>query len=73
MLQIVEPLTFVFGAINVCVLSLPAGLVLLPVALVDVAVCVPELTLAVGLVVDPVAFVLGTVRPDLGPVAVPLT
>lgn len=41
------------------------GLVIFPLALVDVAIRVPELASAVSLVLAPLTFVLGTIRPDL--------
>ena len=50
--------------------AMPTGLIVDPVALVDVAVLVDEPALAVGLVESPVALVEGTVRPELAAAAV---
>jgi len=71
LLQIVAPVTFVLGAINMYVNSKAVCLVVFPVTLVHIAVSMPEFTFAVRFVILPFTLVSSTVWPDLGSWAVP--
>ena len=70
MLQVIHPLAFVSRPIHMNVDSLPVGLIVNPVALVDISVDMSELAEAMRPVVLPVTFVAGTVLPNLLAVAV---
>lgn len=55
-----------------CVYSLSVGLIVLPLALVDVPICVDEPAPSVGLVLPPEALVPRPVQPDLDTTTVTL-
>jgi len=63
-------LAFISGAVHVDVDSLAVGLVVHPVAFVDVAVDMGELAEALGSVVLPVALIACAVGPDLLSIAI---
>ena len=65
-LAILFPVSDVLGAVKMLIGSSSLGLVIVPVALVDIAVCVDKSSLAVRLIVFPVSDVLATIFPDLG-------
>ena len=69
-LQVVHPVSFIAGAVHVRVHTVTIGLVVDPVALVDITIDVSELAEAVSPVVLPIALVAGTILPDLLPVAI---
>lgn len=71
MLEVILPLSLVHCPIGLLVHSVAIGLVILPLAFVDVTVDVIELALAACLVVLPLALVLGPVGPHLDSEAVP--
>jgi hypothetical protein len=64
-LEIVVPLTFVFGTVLMYVDTLTVCLVILPVSFINITVSVPEFTLAIGFVVAPFALISRTVGPHL--------
>ena len=69
MLQIVFPVALVSGPVHVDIDTIAVGLVIVPLALEDVAVNVPELALAACFVEPPIPLVPGTIRPDLHTIA----
>ena len=69
MLQVIFPVTFVPGPVHVDVDTIAVGLIIVPLALEDIAINVPELALAACLVKPPVPLVPGTIRPDLHTIA----
>ena len=69
MLQVVFPVALVPGSVHVDINTIAVGLVIIPLALKDVAINVPELALAACLVEPPIPFVAGTIRPDLHTIA----
>jgi hypothetical protein len=65
MLQVIFPVTLIFGSIDMSVDTITVCFVILPLAVKYVSVYMPEFPLAVSLVIDPLAFVPGTIWPDL--------
>ena len=65
MLLILEPVALIPGPIRVVVDSIPMGLIILPLTIVDIAVCMDQSASAVGLVSPPVPFIERAIHPDL--------
>ena len=65
MLQVIFPVTLIFGSVDMSVDTIAVCFVILPLAVKYVSVYMPEFPLAVSLVIDPLAFVPGTIWPDL--------
>lgn len=65
MLQVILPLAFILGAIDVLVDSWAIGFVIRPETIIDVSVDMDELTFAVGSVFPPLSDILGAIRPRL--------
>lgn len=64
-MEIVLPVPFVLGAIDVDVDTIAICLVVFPLALIDVAISMPELSASIGFVKAPLTLVFGAVGPDL--------
>ena len=64
-LQVVFPLAFVLGAVDVLVDAGAVGFVVGPEAIIDVAIYVDEFSFAVCAIIAPLARILRAVRPDL--------
>jgi hypothetical protein len=65
-LLIILPMPLIPGSLGINVCSSPVGLVVRPLALVDVAINVIEFPLAKSMPVVPLAFILGTIQPAHG-------
>ena len=65
MLQIIHPLSFIASAIHMDVDALTVGLIIDPIAFVDIAVNVGELAEAMCPVILPISFITSTIGPDL--------
>lgn len=69
-LQVIPPVTFVHGTVDVVVHTIAIGLVVDPITLINVAVDVSELAFAVCPIIFPFAFIPGTIWPLLLSVAI---
>ena len=70
-LEVVTPLTLVLGTVDVDVLAVAVGLVVDPVAFVDVAVNMHELAMPVSPIVAPLPLIASAIWPDLDTETVP--
>merc|ERR1719219_153026 len=71
-LLVVLPLALIPGAICMVVDSVSVSLIVHPLAVIDITVHMLKAPIPLGLVILPLPFVLGTVRPNLDTMAMPL-
>jgi hypothetical protein len=64
-LEIILPVSFVLGAVDVDIDTISVGFVFFPLSFINVTISMPELSSAVGFVLSPFTLVFGVVRPYL--------
>lgn len=65
MLQVIFPKALILGSIHVLVDTTAIGLVICPVAVIDIAIDMDKATFTMGSILSPLSTVLGSVIPSL--------